>query len=389
MAASNTLIWHIITPEYPPQLGGVSDYTQMVAAGLANAGDEVHVWGPTANGAPVNTPGVNVHDELGAFGPADLRRVDALLDDFKQPRRLLVQWVPHGYGYRSMNLRFCLWLWQRARRGDQVELMVHEPFLGFGEGSWKQNGVAVVHRLMTMILLRASRRVWISIPAWEQRLKPYALGRRVEFKWLPIASNIPVIDDPAGVRAIRARFTSDEGALVGHFGTYDRHVTNLLLQSVPELMKNGRPQAVLLMGRGSEAMRDQLIEKLPALADRVHAAGTLAAPELSLHVSACDVMLQPYVDGVSSRRTSAMVALAHGVPVVTTSGSLTEGLWAKSKAVAMAPVENVCALVEATRALLPDAEARIRMSAAARMLYDERFDLKRIITALRDADGKK
>ena len=31
------MIWHIITPEYPPQLGGVSDYTQLIAKGLAAA----------------------------------------------------------------------------------------------------------------------------------------------------------------------------------------------------------------------------------------------------------------------------------------------------------------------------------------------------------------
>ena len=38
--------WHILTGEYPPQPGGVSDYTRMVAEGLAAAGDEVVVWAP-------------------------------------------------------------------------------------------------------------------------------------------------------------------------------------------------------------------------------------------------------------------------------------------------------------------------------------------------------
>ena len=77
--------------------------------------------------------------------------------------------------------------------------MVHEPYLAFGEGSWKQNGVAAVHRLMTMVLLSAARRVWMSIPAWEASWRPYALGRPLSFHWLPVASNIPVIDDPARV----------------------------------------------------------------------------------------------------------------------------------------------------------------------------------------------
>ena len=39
--------WHILTGEYPPQPGGVSDYSRMVAHGLAAAGDEVVVWAPS------------------------------------------------------------------------------------------------------------------------------------------------------------------------------------------------------------------------------------------------------------------------------------------------------------------------------------------------------
>jgi len=120
------------------------------------------------------------------------------------------------------------------------------------------------------------------------------------------------------------------------------------------------------------------------MADRVHATGPLDAADLSLHLSACDVMLQPYIDGVSSRRTGTIVALAHGIPVVTTSGRLTEP-WAASEAVALAPAADVSALVAATKRLLPDAKARSRMSAAARMLYEKRFDLKHIITTLRGA----
>jgi glycosyltransferase involved in cell wall biosynthesis len=141
---------------------------------------------------------------------------------------------------------------------------------------------------------------------------------------------------------------------------------------------------MLLMGRGSKAMRDDLIGRCPELAGRLHATGTLPATELSRHLSACDVMLQPYVDGVSSRRTSVMVGLSHGVPIATTSGRLTESLWRESEAVALAPVEDVKALVKAAETLLSDAMIRRRMSEAARALYEERFDVKRTIATLRE-----
>ena len=38
------IVWHMITGEYPPQAGGVSDYSRVVARGLVAAGDAVHVY---------------------------------------------------------------------------------------------------------------------------------------------------------------------------------------------------------------------------------------------------------------------------------------------------------------------------------------------------------
>jgi glycosyltransferase involved in cell wall biosynthesis len=373
---------HIITSEYPPQPGGVSDYTRIVAEGLAAAGDEVHVWCPRADGAAPIREGVCVHSEMGAFTPGNLRAVSRLLEEFPAPRRVLVQWVPHGYGFRSMNIGICLWLWRRALRGDEVELMVHEPSLGFGEGSWKHNIVAAVHRLMTIILLRATRRVWVSTPAWEKRWRPYTLGRAIEFRWLPVGSNIPVAEAQTQSPPIRQRYLNGRGGLVGHFGSYDANTVALLLKSASQLLK--QDATLLLLGHGSEHMRAALLESDPALANRVHATGRLSADELSRHLVACDLMLQPYVDGVSSRRTSTMTALAHGVPVVTTAGKFTEPLWSASEAVALAPAHDVDELVRSAARLLPNEMARQRLAAAAKKLYEEHFHPRRTIDALRE-----
>lgn len=377
--------WHVITSEYPPQPGGVSDYTQLVAGGLAAAGDEVHVWCPSASGEAPHVDGVVVHQDFGDFSVSDLRRVDRLMDQFPGPRRLLVQWVPHGYGSRAMNLSFCWWLWRRAhRRGDRVEIIVHEPFLDFASGTWKQSLVALVHRPMTIILLHAASQVWVTIPAWEARWRPYTGGRKLKFSWLPVVSNIPVIDDPEAIKVTRSRYVAAEGLIVGHFGTYDRPSTNLLISAVKSLIGNGSKEVLLLMGRGSELVRDDVIRIHPELEQRVRATGALDAAELSLHLSICDVMLQPYIDGVSSRRGSTMAALAHGIPVITTSGRLTEPLWVESKAVALVPVEDVRALVSATKQLLPDAEARSSIARAGSALYDKKFDIKIIVAKLRE-----
>ena len=67
---------HIITPEYPPQPGGVSDYTAQVAEGLAQEGEEVHVWCPgNARCDPFPPAAFTSIATSGAFHAGDLRAV--------------------------------------------------------------------------------------------------------------------------------------------------------------------------------------------------------------------------------------------------------------------------------------------------------------------------
>ncbi len=377
--------WHVITSEFPPQLGGVSDYTGLLAAALGAHDDDVHIWCPACAGSQTPASGVSVHRELGSFSWPDLQRISEQLDLFPAPRRLLVQWVPHGYGYRSMNLAFCWWVWQRARRhGDRVELMVHEPNLPFRALAWRQNIAALVHRVMTVILLHAASRVWISIPGWEPRLRPYIMDRAVPFRWLPIFSNVPVAPDSGRIQEIRRRFTGGDRALIGHFGTYGAPIAALLQPILVSLAGETAEFTVLLMGHGSEEFKNELIRKNPRLADAVQATGKLSPEQLSFHLAACDILIQPYPDGVSTRRTSFMAGLSHGKPVVTTSGELTEPLWNQTDAAVIVPVNETSAFVDRIRQLLKDPGERSRIGCGARKLYNERFDISHAVAALRE-----
>lgn len=385
--AGKTAQWHVITPEYPPQFGGVSDYTGQLSAGLAHLGDEVHVWCPGARGEQPQVDGVVLHSQLGGFTPGDLRRAGIELDRFPAPRRILIQWVPHGYGYRSMNVGFCWWVWKRAaRHGDRVELMVHEPYLSFRWGALRQNAAALAHRLMTMLLLGAARRVWMSIPGWERFLRPYAFGRNIPFHWLPIPSNVTVQEDSAGAQAVRRRYAEGGRILIGHFGTFGSLITSMLEPVLAALAADSASQVILLMGGRSEQFREELIRKQPRLASLVQATGKLCAQELSYHLAACDMLIQPYPDGVSSRRTSFMAGLSHGRATVTTSGKLTEPLWSESGAAVLAPAGDPDAFLAETRRIREDSAERQRLGRAARKLYQDRFDISHVIGALRRAE---
>jgi hypothetical protein len=80
-----------------------------------------------------------------------------------------------------------------------------------------------------------------------------------------------------------------------------------------------------------------------------------------------------------------MAGLALGVPVLTTSGDLTEPLWAGCGAVSLVGVKNLAASgVAAAEALLCDDPGRRRVGERGQTLYRERFAIEHTIAALRE-----
>jgi glycosyltransferase involved in cell wall biosynthesis len=375
--------WHIITGEYPPQPGGVSDYTRSIARGLATSGDRVNVWAPPAP-EPADAPdaGVVIRRLPDRFGLRSLRALDAYLDRQTAPRRILVQYVPHAFGCKALNLPFCLWL--RSRRRDSVWVMFHEVAFPFDiRQGLSRNAMAVVTRRMAALVGRAAEQAFISIPAWEPLLRALTHSS-MPIAWLPVPSGIPVVDAPAAAAAVRAR-VSDGHPLVGHFGTYGALTYPLLENALPHVLTSTDCRC-LLLGRGSEAAAADFLRHHSSFSGRVCGPGSLPPPELSLHIAACDVMVQPYPDGISSRRTSAMAGLAHGRPIVTTDGRLTEPIWRES-GVLLCPVGDARALAGAAGALLRDPVRAARLGAEGSAMYDARFDLRHTIAALHRSQG--
>ena len=378
--------WHLITGEYPPMPGGVADYSRHVAVWLREAGGRVHVWCPGEPGGEAVEGDVVVHREPAGFSPAGMRRMGEALDRQARPRRLLVQWVPHAYGYRAMNVPFCAWLLARSRlAGDEVLVMVHEAHVAFGE-SGRANVIAAVNRLMDLLLMRAADRVWVGTPAWAEALRPYRRSGARSFDWLPVPSNVPRVRDTEATRRIRASYAAPGGGLIGHFGTYGGRIAPLLDELLPKLLEGDSTVRVLLLGRGAADYRARFAGEHAALALRLWAPSGLDDHELSVHLAAPDLFVQPYPEGLTCRRGSAMAVMGHGQPMVSNSGLLTEPIWTDSAAAVLVPFAGgMTAMAQATLRLLKDAEERARLAEAADRLYADRFDVVHTVAAFHHA----
>ena len=201
-------------------------------------------------------------------------------------------------------------------------------------------------------------------------------------RWLPVPSNVECISDTSQAK---------DGVFIdglaehklGHFGTFGSSISRMLELLIPPLLRDQANRCLIVMGRGSKEFRLSMINRNPDLKKRIHATGEIPADELSQWIQKCDLMIQPYPDGVSGRRTTAMVALSHGIPLVTTKGHLTEEVWSDSGAAVLLHSKDLESFVNAVNDLLSEEERRRHMALRARQFYKERFALNHTIEALR------
>ncbi len=372
--------WAIITGEYPPKPGGVSDYSRILARALAAAGDDVHVWAPAFAGEPQQDTGFIVHLLQGGFGLSGLAQLGRELDALPGPYRILVQYVPHTYGWKAMNLPFCLFLWTRRR--TPVWVMFHETAVAL---TWSQplhhNVLGFVTQLMAAVVLRSAERVFTGTLAWERMIRRLAPANK-PVAWTPVPSNMDTEVDPALVAAVRKKLAGPDAVLIGHFGTYGPYHRSALREIVPALLKRSPLRICVLLGRNGKAFAEEMENGDPSVKNRIIAPDSLPARELSAHLAACDVAVQPYPDGIATRNGSGMAVLALGVPMVTNVGRLSEPLWRESEAVMLAPDSSPAAFIQATEDLLSTAGRRDELRRRSAALYASRFAIEQTVKAL-------
>jgi hypothetical protein len=374
-------MWRLLTGEYPPQKGGVSDYSRQIANGLAASGDMVHIYAPPFSGDESSDDGVRVHRLRGHFDLLSLRELGRELHNFRDDP-VLVEYVPHAFGFKAMNLPFCLWLYALSRTHRRILVMFHEATFPMQRGQpLRHKALALVTSLMAMLVARAASTIFVSTPAWKGRLIRFIPKKKME--WLPVPSNVAVANEQAAVEAARRQLKAR--TIVGHFGTCDGAITYSLSCTLPRLIETSSDVSIMLIGRDGTALSQSMNRSWPRLANRIYSTGELCEKDVSIALSSCDIMVQPYADGVTTRRTSLMAGLAHQRPIVTSAGVLTESIWSQASAVALAPAGDDNALYRELSRLVDNVDERSRIASAGKRLYDERFALCHTIRALNAA----
>jgi glycosyltransferase involved in cell wall biosynthesis len=354
----------IIAAALPPQLDGIGDYTANLASQLAQT-EEIRIL--TEEGRTHDDiPGVTIE---GAFLVSEPRTVLRLLEriEARRPDWVLLQYNPFSYGRRGIN-PYLPWMLHSLRRrcpATRIAVMVHEPYAW--TDTWRLALMSAWHRAQLWMLGRAADVLFFSIEPWALKFRSWF--PKTPLWHLPVGSNIPLVEiDRAEARR---RLGIEDGTMViGVFGT--AHPSRMLYRvrsAVEEACRAGWSVLILHLGPDADLVRLQM-RNLPLRAD-----GPLPAEEVSRRFAAMDVHLIPFADGVSTRRTSLMTSLQHGVPTVATVGFWTDQILkdANEQALLLAGTQDQERFHQYTLRCLQDPALRESLGAGARRLYEQNF----------------
>jgi glycosyltransferase involved in cell wall biosynthesis len=288
------------------------------------------------------------------------------LPDLSAYNTVVLQYNPFLYGRWGFapQLPAALLRARRRRRRFRLALMVHETYFPISDwrsalmGSWQRVQLHALHAISDL--------VFASIESWAELLAQWRPRRPVAH--LPVGSNLP--DRRSKRAAAREQIgAGDETMVIASFGT--GHPSRLIeyVVAATNAVANERDEVVLLnLGSGANA---------PVGVDggvRVIQPGWLTPGDAARLLSAGDLFLAPFSDGVSTRRTSFMAAMQHGLPVLATQGTSTDAVLAESGALALVQTGEQELFVRTAALLANDAHRCAMLGADAADLYQSEFD---------------
>jgi glycosyltransferase involved in cell wall biosynthesis len=399
-----------LTGEYPPMQGGIADHTAYLAQYLAPLGGESFIltsrrWQNAAPEFPLVLqtssppsiypilPGWNWRCWPGVTNFLKIHQPDVLHIQYQAAAFDLGGWVN--------------WLpWYLKKRGLKTRLVTtfHDlrvPYIFPKAGPFRWRSMLALARHSDAVIctnredlhtlrhaLNVGQTVSLTGAVGQANSLTYSRSPAPLFTLIPLGSNVepqPPADFDRTAWRKKYQATTDT-LLLAYFGFLNESKGGEeLIGALALLRQQGLDARLLFIGGDvghadptnvAYAQKVQALIEHHNLADFVYRTGYVELPEVSANLLAADVVVMPYRDGVSFRRTTLIAALRHGCPVVSTipaDAALNEGSIPEIK-----PGENMLlalpcdasALAETIAPLAEDMALREKLSQRAKELGD-------------------
>jgi len=291
----------IYCPDVPPVPGGVSDHTLALARALRTAGAEVRVFAHRGDPALFGDVPCTVGLSPASVGATASRA---------GVTTLLVQYVPFLFARRGVSPALSAAAASWRATGLSWAVYVHEPFVPLTRLRWLVTGVP--QRLQLAQLLRGARQAYTPVPAFAAMCRRW--GGKTPITVAPVGATI----EPSALSRDQARARlgiGDDTIAIGVFSPGASGFVRSWIDVAAARVAERRNVQWFIFGHGSDAS-----------AFRRFDAATLLGPgspgQMADTMRAMDLAAAAYVDGLTLRRTSALLSLASGVPLASNTGPL-------------------------------------------------------------------
>jgi hypothetical protein len=278
-----------------------------------------------------------------------------------QPSWVLLQYNPFVFGRSGFAPGLLLEVDRLRRRSRApLALMVHEAWVDMSDP--KSSLIGLWQRAQLQALLRLADAVMTSTEALAR-----AIGRGALH--VPIAANIlPVATSHL---AATARLGLDGKLAVALFGRgHPSRALDHAEAAIAALAGAHGADRLTILNLGADA---SVVRVPPGV--EVISPGRLSNDELSVRLWASDLVLLPFHDGVSTRRSTLMAAFAHGRPVLGLRGRNTDAVLAGARgALVLTPAGDRAAFSRAAVELTSDPQRMRSIGDAGHQLYETHFD---------------
>jgi len=309
-----------VTGEYPPMVGGVGRFTAELARALQAQGAQIAVLTDKQVAASAEPDAVRVLPQRNRWGwgiltdiPACARAVGA--------EWVHVQYQTAAYGMHPAINALPYFLRRHGLRAAWTYHDLRIPYLFPKAGAHLRNWV-------TRLPLRAADAVVVTNQSdWES---VQGQVQRGQLHRIPIGSDIESRQFSAAERTRRraARGYGSEQLILGYFGFLNASKGGLtLIETLAALVGDGLDAHLLMIGErvgASDETNFRYLQRVEAaiaehgLDSRVQWTGHQSDDEVAADFDAIDVLVMPYEDGMSFRRSTLTAALANGCAIVTT-----------------------------------------------------------------------
>jgi glycosyltransferase involved in cell wall biosynthesis len=315
------------------RIDGIGDYCEELESALSVAGVDARIVGWQGRGIDVNEGAV------------------------------ILQYNPFSFGRWGFAPRLPIDMMLLRRRRPHVRraVMVHEAFVPID--SFKTLVMGAWQRLQLRALLLTADVVMVTTSSWIRLLPPDCRAVAI-----PVGSNLPDRRDRRE-QSRQALGVDDDALVLATFGSdHPSFLLHYIVDAANAVVAAHGSVKLLCLGAGARPLKglDPSVE--------LYRPGRQSADELAIGLSAGDIYLSPFSDGLSTRRTTLVAALQHGLPVVGTQGSRTEPeLRSETAGICWTAPHGIASFVSGTLELAGDRALRERVGAAARDLYDRTF----------------